>query len=160
MITIDVQIDPPYQAYLTPERLEAVAQSVFAHCHTAEGEATLVLTSAEAVQELNRQYRGVDAPTDVLSFAAEAEDDGFVIGGEADLYLGDVIIAVPVAESQAQAAGHAPAEEILLLAIHGLLHLLGYDHHTEEEKAAMWQQQTLILTQNGLGHVKPNEEAH
>lgn len=160
MITIDVQIDPPYESYVTPARLEAVAQSVFTHCQTAEGEATLVLTSAEAVQELNCQYRGVDAPTDVLSFATEPEEDGFVIGGEAELYLGDVIIAAPVAESQALAAGHSPAEEILLLAVHGLLHLLGYDHNTEEEKAAMWQQQTLILEQNGLGHVKPNEEAH
>lgn len=160
MIAIEVQIDPPYQSYLTLERLEAVAQSVFAHCQTTEGEATLVLTSAEAVQELNWQYRGVDAPTDVLSFAAEPEEDGFIIGGEAELYLGDVIIAVPVAVSQAQAAGHSPAEEILLLAIHGLLHLLGYDHGTPEEKAAMWQQQTQILEQNGLGHVKPNEDAH
>ncbi|RME82331.1 MAG: rRNA maturation RNase YbeY, partial [Caldilineae bacterium] len=74
--------------------------------------------------------------------------------------LGDIVIAAPTAARQAHAAGHTPAEEICLLAVHGILHLLGYDHDTPARKEAMWQKQAQILAANGLAHVKPTEETH
>ncbi len=157
MNTINVQIDIPYQIDLSTARLIKVAQSALQTCNVVAAEMTIVITSVEAVQKLNRTYRGVDAPTDVLSFETEPQDDEFVAGNEPGNYLGDIIIAGTVAHQQAEAAGHSPADEMLLLAIHGILHLLGYDHHTPEEKTAMWRKQEEILRLNKLSHVKPTE---
>jgi probable rRNA maturation factor len=72
-------------------------------------------------------------------------------------YLGDIIISLPYAARQAAAAGHKTESELQLLAVHGTLHLLGYDHAIPEEKAAMWDAQTAALTQLGLGHINPTE---
>ena len=74
-----------------------------------------------------------------------------------ETYLGDIIIALPYAARQAAAAGHAAEAELQLLAVHGTLHLLGYDHASPEEKAAMWSAQTAVLTQLGLSHIIPTE---
>lgn len=161
MITINIQINPPFRSEIESQRLMAVVQSVFSACDVAdEAELTFVLTSNETVQDLNRRYRGVDAPTDVLSFEAFSQDATFFVEQDSVPYLGDVMIAVPTAVEQAAAAGHATEEEILLLAIHGTLHLLGYDHGTDREKSEMWRQQARILEINGLDHVKPSEGEH
>lgn len=111
----------------------------------SDGEVTVVLTDDAQVQELNRQYAGVDAPTDVLAFSAWEGDPVFVIPPEAAGYLGDIIISVPYAARQAAEQGHPLAAELRLLAIHGALHLLGYDHSTAEEQAEMWRRQDSIL---------------
>lgn len=97
---------------------------------------TVTLTSAGRVQELNREYAGLDEPTDVLSFAAE--DQPYAVEPGEPPYLGDVVIAVPVAEEQARELGHSLLAELQMLVIHGTLHLLGYDHGTPEEQAEMW----------------------
>jgi probable rRNA maturation factor len=89
-----------------------------------EGGATIRLAASDEVRALNRQYRGLDRVTDVLSFPA-----GETLP-EAP-YAGDVIISVPVAAEQARQAGHSLERELLLLAIHGLLHLKGLDHETD-----------------------------
>lgn len=94
---------------------------------------TVVLTSDEAVQALNRDFRGQDRPTDVLSFAADPADQE--PGGAT--YLGDVVIAVNQAAASARAAGHDTVEELTLLAVHGLLHLLGHEDDTDPGAAAM-----------------------
>lgn len=91
----------------------------------ARGAVTVALVSDRRVRALNRQYRRKDAPTDVLSFPA----------GEPD-QLGDVVIATGVARRQAADAGHALATELRILALHGLLHLLGYDHERDEGQMA------------------------
>lgn len=105
---------------------------------------TLVLTGDEAIQELNRQYLGVDSPTDVLSFPA-----GEVDPETQEFYLGDVILSYPRAQAQAAAAGHPLEAELQLLTVHGVLHLLGYDHAEREEKDQMWSEQDQILTALG-----------
>ncbi len=98
---------------------------------------SLVLTGDEKLHELNLQFRGQDKPTDVLSFpSGDAEES---------LYLGDVIISVPRAQAQAAERGHSLEQELQLLTIHGLLHLLGHDHAAPQEKAQMWAAQARVL---------------
>jgi len=109
------------------------------HVLDAEGvapavEVEVVLAAAATVRDLNRLYRGRDEPTDVLSFAAH-EGDAFVDSPEAEASLGEVIVCLPVAESQAEAGGHAIAGEVAHLLTHGLLHLIGYDHETDEAES-------------------------
>jgi probable rRNA maturation factor len=97
-----------------------------------ETELSLIVTDDEAIRELNHRFRCVDAPTDVLAFGAGA-DEHFVSAPESPPYLGDVVISYQRALAQAEELGHAVAEELKLLVIHGILHLLGYDH---QEKVA------------------------
>jgi probable rRNA maturation factor len=162
MISVDVQIDPPYQSWLSAPALAELVRHTLHRVGRTTGEVSVVITSDEAVQALNEQYRGVSAPTDVLSFPAEDEDGSdFVLPMPAlTPYLGDIIIAGPTATRQAQANGHQPAEEVALLVIHGTLHLLGFDHLTEVEKAEMWAVQEEILRQHNLSHVTPTQEPH
>lgn len=117
-------------------------------------ELSILLTDDAQIQQMNRDFRGVDKPTDVLSFPAGDALPGME---EADPYLGDIAISVPYATRQAAQAGHDLAGELQLLAVHGLLHLLGYDHDDAEEKAAMWAAQTAVLAQLHLQHVTPTE---
>lgn len=104
---------------------------------------TVQVTSDVKVHELNRDYAGIDSTTDVLSFPAEDEPYA-TEPGEAP-YIGDVIIAYPVAEEQARTASHTVISELQLLAIHGTLHLLGYDHDTPEHQAEMWALQSAAM---------------
>lgn len=90
----------------------------------ARGVVSVALVSDRTVRRLNREYAGIDAATDVLSFPAGGPAIGVPL-------LGDVVIAAGVARRQARAAGHPVSHEVRLLALHGLLHLLGYDHHTD-----------------------------
>ncbi len=95
----------------------------------ARGTVTIVLTGDAAMRRLNREWRGVDRATDVLSFPTD--DDGPRVRGQAR-HLGDIVIATGVARRQAAAARHAYGTELKVLALHGLLHLLGYDHETDD----------------------------
>ncbi len=145
---IDLQIDPAYRPHVPAARLVQVIEATLRHAGAPDGEVTLVIANDELLHQLNLDYRGIDSPTDVLSFAAQedAEDQTvFVSAPEALNYLGDVIIAFPTAERQAAAAGHSVAAELSLLAVHGVLHLLGYDHASEAEEADMWARQSQIL---------------
>ena len=109
----------------------------------AEGTMTLALVPDRRVRALNRRYRGIDRVTDVLSFPAGAEGPH-----AADLFLGDVVIATGVAARQARAAGHAVGTEYRILALHGLLHLLGYDHHRDGGRMARLER--ALRRQGGL----------
>jgi probable rRNA maturation factor len=133
-------IDP-----LLVRRLEATAAAALRH-EGQSGELALVLTDDQSIQELNRDFLGEDTPTDVLSFSALEEAGPFVTAPEAGGYLGDVIISYPRAVQQAREQGHAVELELDLLVVHGILHLLGYDHATVEEKALMWSHQESILS--------------
>jgi probable rRNA maturation factor len=108
------------------------------------GDASVVLTGDEKLRELNAQYLGIDSPTDVLSFPS-----GEVDPDTQELYLGDVIISLPRAALQAAASGHAVEDELALLVVHGMLHLLGHDHADADEKALMWSKQAEILDRLG-----------
>lgn len=158
MIAVDIQIDSAYEPEIDATRLIAVVENTLQLCGIADAELTLVVTSDEAVCALNRRYRSIDAPTDVLSFEAESGSDGFILPPDLTPYLGDVIIAAPTAIKQATRIGHSAVEEILFLAIHGTLHLLGFDHLTPTEKAEMWQKQNEILRLNHLSHLAPTEQ--
>jgi len=123
---------------------KAAQQTVQSKNLYTEADITVVLTDDAELQTLNRQYLGVDAPTDVLAFpAGEVDPDSHA------LYLGDVIVSLPRAQAQAVAGGHTLKSELQLLVVHGVLHLLGYDHAGEEEKAAMWAVQARVLAELG-----------
>jgi probable rRNA maturation factor len=143
-IAVEVQVAPEFASAISEERLRAAGEAVLDQ-EGASGEVTLVITGDEGIRELNREYLGVDAPTDVLSFSAQEEAGDFVVAPEAGGYLGDVIVSYPRALAQAAEQGHAVEQELNLLIVHGILHLLGYDHAEEEQKAVMWGRQEAIL---------------
>ena len=101
--------------------------------------AVLTLTSDDHLLEYNRRYRGLDEPTDVLAFASQEEpkDQRFQAPPGTEHWLGDIVISLQRARVQAKTAGHPMHEEVRLLAVHGLLHLLGYDHATAADERKM-----------------------
>jgi probable rRNA maturation factor len=122
------------------------------------GEVDLTFTDDEGIRELNRTYRGIDRPTDVLSFpmrekSPEEPDivwtDEEPDDGELDL-LGDIVISVPQARRQSEEYGHSLEREIGFLFVHGFLHLIGYDHGNEEAEKVMFAKQEHILAEIGL----------
>jgi probable rRNA maturation factor len=123
------------------------AEAVAAAC-AVDAEFSVTFVDEAAIQELNREYRGMDKPTDVLSFAQE-EGDPF-LPPDAPRMLGDVIISVPTALRQAAERGHDADAELGLLLIHGFLHLLGEDHDTPAKKKKMWKRQQELLDALGL----------
>lgn len=121
--------------------------------HSLDSELSIILTNDARLHELNLNYLGVDAPTDVLSFPASETDPE--TGAH---YIGDILISMPRAQEQANTAGHALESEVQLLVVHGVLHLLGHDHAEAEEKARMWKAQAEILASLGLGNIQIREE--
>lgn len=110
---------------------------------------SVALTTDEDIQQLNVQFRGIDRPTDVLSFESDETDPESGIR-----YLGDIVISYPRALQQALEAGHTVNNELMLLTAHGVLHLLGYDHATPDAKRTMWILQEQVLLNN---HVHLNK---
>jgi len=145
-----VHVDDPFVAEVDVADLTRMLLGALAAEGRPDAEVTLVITDDAAVAALNEQYRGVAGPTDVLAFAAQEPTPGFVSAPEAAAYLGDIVIALPVARRQAAELGRPLAAELRLLAVHGVLHLLGYDHADPEEEAVMWARQELILSQAAL----------
>jgi probable rRNA maturation factor len=122
-----------------------------AHHAAAGSSISVVITTDEEVRRLNRQFRGVDHPTDVLSFAADPPP----IPGEVEPYLGDLVLALPWIQRQAEVEQHAVSDELILAVIHGTLHLLGYDHDTAEHQAGMWSVQARALRASGVAITVP-----
>jgi probable rRNA maturation factor len=131
--------------------LDRAAQATLAYTDAPVGaDLSLVLTDDAQLRQLNRQYLGIDSPTDVLSFPAGETDP------ETDLiYLGDVLISYQRAQAQSAAGGHPVEDELQLLVVHGVLHLLGFDHAEGTEKAKMWAEQSAILSQLGCSITSP-----
>lgn len=152
-IDIQIEVDAPGAAVLLET---AVLTTLQQQQINPPAVLSCLLTDDDTVQQLNRDFRQVDQPTDVLSFPAGEEMPGMEAAGM-PAYLGDIAISVPYAQRQAAQAGHDVLDELQLLAVHGVLHLLGHDHGEPEEKARMWEAQTAVLTQLGLAHVKPTE---
>ena len=144
-VTVDIQTAPRFAGEVDTELLHRVTTEALRR-EGVEGEVALavVITDDGAVQELNRQFRDVDAPTDVLAFGSGQEGDFVTAPGE-PAYLGDVVISYPRAVAQAEEYGHSVDRELALLAVHGVLHLLGYDHVDEAERMEMWARQDEIL---------------
>ncbi len=141
---------------LPVRRLKQVAAWVLdRHNVSPEAGLSIVVTEDETVRQLNRQYRQVDAPTDVLSFPAGEAD---VPPGDEPPYLGDLILALPTIQRQAEREGHSVSDELALAVIHGTLHLLGYDHDTPARQAAMWAAQAEALLAMGVSIRVPEFE--
>jgi len=157
-VDIDVQNDRGFLVNVDALKKAAVATL---RAQSVVGDATLSLVIADnaTMRQLNRQYRGIDASTDVLSFPAEALPDlpdlpgiepDVEEGEAASDYLGDLVIAYPYASDQAARLGHDISQSLQLLVVHGCLHLLGYDHDTPEHRAQMWQAQAEVLSEIGV----------
>lgn len=108
----------------------------------------IIIVDNNTIKEINRDYRGKDAPTDVISFALE--DDKNVIAPEGIRVLGDIYISVDKAREQAKEYNHTFKRELSFLAVHGLLHLLGYDHMKEEDEKIMFGKQEEVLNYYGI----------
>jgi probable rRNA maturation factor len=126
-------------AYARPG-VQAAAREALRQEDAPDGELTVVLADGKRARDLNRRFAGEDHATDVLSFP------DWTNGDEGLRYFGDVVIAVPVAQAQADAAGHSLSDEMALLAVHGVLHLLGHDHAGGAERERMEAAQRKILT--------------
>ncbi|HIX53026.1 MAG TPA: rRNA maturation RNase YbeY [Candidatus Lachnoclostridium stercoripullorum] len=126
-----------------------------------EAEVSVVLTDNPSIQEINRDYRQIDRPTDVLSFpmvdyerpadfcGLEEQAEDYFNPETGELMLGDIIVSVDKVEEQAEKYGHSQARELAFLVAHSMLHLFGYDHMEEEERLVMERKQAEILERRG-----------
>lgn len=121
--------DETYKEDLPEEPLIAWISQVLKEVKREDFSVNLLFTDEQRIRELNNKFRGKDNATDVLSFSqAEGEDFGFE-----NHFLGDIVIAVPYAANQAKGLGHGVFEEVRYLILHGILHLMGYDHNESED---------------------------
>jgi probable rRNA maturation factor len=147
---INVLIDEEFEGELEADWLQGVAEQVL----VVEGadpaaELGLVITGQEKIQELNLVHLGIDAATDVLAFPMTPDEDSdmteFITPPDGAVHLGEVIISFPQAFMQAEEHRHPVKKEVALLVIHGVLHLLGYDHDAPEREQPMRARETEIL---------------
>ncbi|MBD8015733.1 rRNA maturation RNase YbeY [Planococcus wigleyi] len=140
---------------LNQQELDFV-QKILEHAAKEEGlgesEVSVTFVTNEMIRDINREYRGKDQPTDVISFAMEelGEGETAIIGSQEPRMLGDIIISLDRTKEQAADYGHSFERELGFLAIHGFLHLLGYDHMTEEDEKKMFSRQEEILVSLGI----------
>ena len=114
-------------------------------------EVDITIVDDEEIHALNKQYRKVDRPTDVLSFALdEGEEEPEVQDSDTEHLLGDIIISAPKAVAQGEEFGHGLPREMTYLAVHGILHLLGYDHMKEADKTVMRKEEEAVLREMDL----------
>ena len=149
---IDIQIASRYLDNVKPALLRKAARATLKQ-QRLQGDLTIVITGNAQLRALNREFRQVDAPTDVLSFATDDQPRA----SKQARYLGDVIISFTRAKEQAKAGGHPVEAELQLLVVHGVLHLLGHDHDTRPDKTKMWQAQARILKSIGAAITEPKD---
>lgn len=144
---LDRELDPD---------LERMIRRILEEAAKLEGvpekaEVSLTLVNDEEMRRLSRDFRGIDAPTDVLSFALQEKVPGEPeIQEEGELLLGDIFISLDTALRQAKIYGHSLEKEIGVLVVHGFLHLLGYDHDTPETEEIMFRRQEEVLNRVGI----------
>ena len=155
-IIFDTEAVPAADAYR--ELIEYAADGALAHLgFDRDCELSVTLTDDAHIHEFNREYRGVDRATDVLSFPMYSFSDGDVPPEDGDFTLGDVVISVERAEAQAKEYGHSTRREIAFLTVHSILHLLGWDHETSpEDERAMFAKQDEIMTALGIERENQN----
>jgi probable rRNA maturation factor len=146
---IGIQVEEKFRGLVDGGGVRKIVRQIL----KAEGvappyEVSLVFTDSETVKQLNRDYREVDEPTDVLAFCMlpqKGVGDSFAYPPDGVTHLGEVIISCPQALEQARGQGHSPKRELALLIIHGILHLLGYDHEEPEEESKMREKERQLL---------------
>ncbi|WP_273832714.1 rRNA maturation RNase YbeY [Guptibacillus sedimenti] len=142
---------------LKQDQLEML-EKLLSHAAKEEGveagsEVSIMFVNNERITEINRDYRGKDQPTDVISFALDDEEEGddpIVFDEQIPHLLGEIVISVPKIQEQAADYGHSFERELGFLCVHGFLHLLGYDHMTDEDEKEMFGKQKVLLEQYGL----------
>lgn len=142
---ISIQITESYQTFIDPSSVIRAVNQTLKYAETSDNASLTVVFEDDAkLHQLNNQYLGIDAPTDVLAFPADYVDQETGIS-----YLGDILISVPRAHEQATSGNHPLEDELQLLVVHGVLHLLGYDHIGKSNKEKMQAAQSRILLQLG-----------
>lgn len=156
-LDLDISIRAAYRARGRKTLITSAAQTALAQARTAlPAHALLVrLTDDAELRALNAQFRANDAPTDVLSFATELWRDGLLQRGHPrePMHLGEIYVSMTRCAAQAREHGHALDDELTLLVIHGVLHLLGFDHMQAERKRVMWAAQDRAFA--ALGRKNP-----
>ena len=132
------------------ENVRAAAEKVGELYGVENGEVSVTLTNNDYIHQLNRNYRQIDRPTDVLSFALNESEEPDIENGPDINVLGDIILSVERAEEQAADYGHSLRREIAFLTVHGMLHLLGYDHMEEADRLEMEKEQRYVMEQLGI----------
>ena len=127
------------------DAVRAAAEKAGALYGLENAEVSITLTDDACIHRLNRDYRSIDRPTDVLSFAQREGDAPAVTGGPETEPLGDIVISVERAEAQAAEYGHSLRREMAFLTVHGMLHLLGYDHIEETDREEMEREQRVVM---------------
>lgn len=135
---VNVYIEPKLKIAIRSTWFKGAVNKIFNALATkAPSELGLVITNNEVIQQLNKAYRDKDEPTDVLAFymfPQHEKDTAFIAPPDGVAHLGEIVISYPQAVIQAEAKGHDVKHELLVLLIHGLLHLLGYDHERSQEE--------------------------
>lgn len=151
---MEVFLDKEQFANLSGETEKIIVQAAaaLAQIHGLEQavEVSITLAGDEEIQEINRDYRGIDKVTDVISFALEEGDEPEIVGGPAVRLLGEIIVCLPQATRQAEEYGHSFERELAYLVVHGLLHLLGYDHIKAADRKKMRAEEELVMEKIGL----------
>ena len=132
------------------ENVRAAAEKVGELYGVENGEVSVTLTNNDYIHQLNRKYRQIDRPTDVLSFALNESEEPDIENGPDINVLGDIILSVERAEEQAADYGHSLRREIAFLTVHGMLHLLGYNHMEEADLLEMEKEQRYVMEQLGI----------
>lgn len=161
-----------WAVYAVPGAEEGL-QKAFRACMEAEGiqlpaYAQVLITDDESIHQLNREYRQVDRPTDVLSFPSTPAHPGRTLGQNPHLlrremdetgacFLGDIIISLERAHAQAEEYGHSPERELTYLTVHALFHLMGYDHMNEADKKEMRAMEDKVMEKLGVSRVTDGE---
>lgn len=150
-VEISVLIEEGLEVEISTDWLYTVIErTLLAENAPVNVEISLVITGQERIQELNREYRGKDKPTDVLSFSMaeeKVEEAPFIGPPDGLLHLGEVIISYPQAAVQAVEHGHSLKKEMTVLTIHGILHILGYDHENPEMEPLMSAREKDIIAE-------------
>ena len=141
LITDLVNVDFSY------EYLDDVIKKVLKHEHVKNAYFGIIFVDFKEIQRINKEYRGIDSVTDVISFALEDTSDNIQIDMR---ILGDIYVCIPKMIEQANTYGHSIKRELSFLVVHGLLHLLGYDHMNELDEEIMFGLQELILNEAGI----------
>lgn len=150
---IDIEV---IDRFISDVDVKLIEQAALTALH-AEGQnklltVSIIVNEDSDMQRLNREFRGIDAPTDVLSFANDGDDDeAFVLPLDLPTHLGDIAISYERVIAQAQEYGHSVERELAFLTVHGILHLLGYDHERgPQDQATMRAREAAIMAIIGI----------
>lgn len=146
-MNLNYEINDNYKVDFKYDYLKKVIKRTLKHENVKKAYFSIIFVDENKIQELNKEYRGIDKITDVISFALEDNEDSIYNDMRV---LGDIYICIPRAKEQAENYGHSIKRELSFLTVHGLLHLLGYDHIKKADEEKMFALQELILNEEGI----------